>query len=580
MNEAVLVHARVHGGEATVLNVLRCARPQFVDPADAQAYGQWLHGMLRAQPSLAEAETTSPEHAQQPRPGRWPQRVLVACRRNDVILKRLELPGLADLPEESLASAVRLQMSRHVAFPMAGALVDYFAVPCPTAGAASVLAAVLPPERAAWLRRMASASLGEAKRARIVGIGISACGSAAVIERDSRRLDRATLLVSVGCGTTSVSVLESGRPVFIRSADVGLQASAHEPTTSSDAGADPTEAASAALPIAIEGPSESAAEDAASLAERVAVEVKRTWMGARAQSGPSGLDIGSIVVLGEPETVGPVAQACSAALSLEHRLVAGHEAIRFGPGLDATARTVALPLVALALEPRIAQPTIDFASPRRAPDQQARVRTRALLGVLGLIVVVGGLALLNHLDLSSAREQAGRVRAVKQDLEERYLRALLEQARLAHAKAYMGANVDWLSHYQRIADQLPDPPHAMLDEWRGRLESQVVFTPKDRSFFGGAWSSPSRVSLSIVGPTQDHALASAIRGRLLQSGLYRVKTSGPDAGDRFALDMVATGPALASITPAPRPEQATSAGPGNPADPASIPADSKPTIAP
>ena len=80
----------------------------------------------------------------------------------------------------------------------------------------------------------------------------------------------------------------------------------------------------------------------------------------------------------------------------------------------------------------------------------------------------------------------------------------------------------------------------ILDEISGQMTSTVSFAPSARSapYPEGKWSVLPRLELSLNGVVERRDVATALRERLLDGGLYQVKTEGPDTEKKFDLRLV------------------------------------------
>jgi hypothetical protein len=208
--------------------------------------------------------------------------------------------------------------------------------------------------------------------------------------------------------------------------------------------------------------------------------------------------------------------------------------------------------VGLVAEPLIAQPTFDFAAPRKAPDFAAARRQRALAAVFLLIVVGGGAYVTASWSLAKLRSRVDAAEQKRATLAGDYSRFLLEQARLRHMREWLAPRVDWMAHLRWVSDQMPDPRDALLDSVEGRSSAHVLFSAPERSFTGGKWSHSQMTRLLIAGRVDARAVADDLRGRLIAGNLYRVDNRGADVPDRFDFSLATTAlsPTPASAAPA------------------------------
>lgn len=474
--------------------------PPGVDARDPSAVGAWLRS------TLDKAGVTG-------------SRLVLAVPRGEVVLKRLRLPvtaAAADIP-----SIVRLQMTRQISFAMEGTAIDYAvidpgtpdiiplepvgapagrgsATPAPGEPAVGVdiFAGALPGERMAFLRAAAdSAGL------RIERIGLRAAGAAALLAGASRVRDGSVVGVAAGPASIEFVVLERGRLVFARSADFGL-----------------------ATPSGTEE----------TLAHRVAVEAKRTWMSYRVGHDSAAVD--AVAVLGEGGMALELSSACGEALELPAECVGLPRRFELPGSMTEPDRLVMAPLVGLLGESLLAPATLDFAHPRKPPDVGAARRQRALLAVLVAVAASGTGITFAVNDLASLRSDERAASKKRASLAGEYDELLLEDARLRHALEWDASDADWLAHARWLSDAMPDPRTAQLDTLSGRLEADVVFAPRDPKnprYVGGEWRASREAVLSLAGRAQARSVANALRATLVESKVYTLDSRGPDTPDRY-----------------------------------------------
>lgn len=491
------VCAVVSGSKVTVRSWRTARRPARIDPADAGAVGGWIAEELR--------------QADMPRAG-----VVLAVHRGEVVLKRISLPRSESGKAPDLAGMVRLQLARQMTVPMEGTAVDYAQIAddgrfaeegeAPGAGAVTVLAGALPGDRFAWLK-----SMTEAGGLKIARIGLRASGAAALLGEASRSRSGPVMGVVPGLGSTEFVIVSDGRLVFARASEVGLPEDASE----------------------LEG-----------YAEKIVVEARRTWMSYRV--GRDSGEVEAVAVVAEGAVAEVVGKRCGEALEMPVERFRIPAAIELPDRLGEFDRCLLSPLAGLLAEGVIAQPTLDFANPRRAPDLAARRRQRVLLGVFGAIVVGGGLYVGAIYDLArlSAKVEAARQKRIT--LEQKYTDFQLMEARLKSIQAWTQPRIDWLAHARWLSAQLPDPREALLDELSGDLNAGVTFlTAPDHSYTKGRFSSYQEARLELKGRAGQRDIANAIRGKLMASGAYRVDSPGPDVPDLFDYVLIteATDPA-------------------------------------
>jgi hypothetical protein len=212
---------------------------------------------------------------------------------------------------------------------------------------------------------------------------------------------------------------------------------------------------------------------------------------------------------------------------------AGAELPRAVPELE---RLTAAPLVGLLMETASGRPVLDFAHPRRMPDVGAKRRQQALAAALAVIVVGGFGWLLASRDLAGLDKELKAAQGEGARLQGEYNDFLRESAKLEHVERWTKAGVDWIAHTRWLSEQMPDPNQAQLDQFGGRMTSQVVFTPKDGRYDKTAWSVLPGAEFSLTGRMRHKDLSDDLRKKLV-SFYDQVATKGPDVPNRFAFDM-------------------------------------------
>lgn len=473
------VTASVSGSRVEVRRWLSAVRPETVAAEDARAVGQWIGAEFR-------------------RAGLPRGRLVLAVARGDIVLKQLTLPGNAEATDAEIAGVVRLQMLRQLTMPLEGAVIDYAPVTEGGEGGGKwVQAGAMPAERVRWWREVAKAAGLKLKR-----IGLRCFGAAALLGELSQRKAGPMLGVAVGSGSAEFVVVDDGQMSLARAADLARPASRAE-------------------------------IDA--FADRVAVEARRTWMSYRGtRPGPVGP---GVVVLGEGELARRVAERCAASLEAPGETLGVPGMVTMPSHMPESERGSVAPLVGLLLEQVVGRETLDFANPRKLPDVAAKRRQMVMAAVLGLIVLGGGAYVMGMRRLEGMRGELaalrGREAKLRRDLEQ----AQVESARVGHAEAWEHASVDWMAHLRRLGEELPDPRVARLNQWRGRMAGEAVFTPSGADYSAGKWSSRQIASFDLAGEMDDRHAAEELRDRLLAGGVYTVDIRGADVPDSFALEL-------------------------------------------
>jgi hypothetical protein len=463
--------------------------PAAVDRRDGEQVGAWLGSQFREM-------------------GLGRPRLVFAVTRGEVVLKKLRLPR-PEAGEADLAGMVRLQMSRQLTLALEGTAIDYVELgEEPTAdgepaGQIAVLAGALPGDRVKWYR-----SVARAAGCRIERIGLLASGAAAILAGVSQRHSGPVLGIAAGPLSMEFVVVQDGHLVFARAAELGADAPPAEPE-----------------------------EMGAYLAQRAAIEAKRTWMSYRV--GQDSSEIDAVVVPGEGELARLIGRRCGEALEMQWRLAVPPANVTLPESMPEEQRLTAAPLAGLLGEAILAKPTLNFARPRRAPDRAAQRRQRILLAALLLLAVGGSGWLFAEMELGRLDRQWSLASEQGDELRREQQAFLREQARLGHLLAWKQAGVDWVAHAGWISEQMPEPRQARLDTLVGRLNSTVSFVPRAGGYDRTGWKVEQAAMLTISGRTGDRELMNRVRNEFVSSDVYtRVDTRGPDTGESFAFNLL------------------------------------------
>jgi hypothetical protein len=366
-------------------------------------------------------------------------------------------------------------------------------------GAVAVLAAALPPERLAW-RRAAARSAGWT----IVRVGLTVEGSAAVVRAvggaASRGIGSGAGLLGIvpAAGATEIVVVEGGGLAFARSIEV----------------------------VRPRGETESIEGVIAALV----VEAKRTWMSYRV--GTESAEIEAVVVAGTDAFASRLAAEIGGALEIPAACVDWPAAITAPGEMTAGERSGLSPLVGLLLEG--AGEGLNLIEPRKAVPAGEAKRRAVLVGSLGLVLLVGSAYTWAKRDLDGRRGELAEVRSSQREVDVKHGEYVRARARLEHLKAYLGAKPDWTAHLNRVNQQLPDPPAAVIEDLRVAQANEVRFElPKDggKSYFRGKWETRAVVTIGVAGRVRQRDIADNLRMRLLDD--YLVEPRGADVADRF-----------------------------------------------
>lgn len=494
--------ASVGLGRIDIHGVHSALCPADLPRSDAAAVGGWVRDELT-------------------RAGLVRGRAVVVIPRGDVVLKTMVLPRPTGSTARTgdMAGMVRLQMQRQLTMSAEGAAVDYVEVG-KTATAdgveqVEVLAGALTGERLAWWREM-----GEAAGLRVGRIVPRCMAVGAMIAEVSERREGAVVGVGIGAHETDLVVAEGGRLVLARSVEV---------------------------------PSPPGGGEDATFADRMVVEVKRTWTSR--QGGKSGVSLEGCVIVGGGRLRESVAAKVGAALGVRGEVVYAPPTVVWPEaGGAGPSRGEVEVLVGVLLETIREQESLNFIHPRRVPDSGAKRRQLTLAGAMAAIVL-GGVGYIGaDMSLGGLREELAKVTAREKQLQgdvDEFLRA---HARLAHLERWRSARVDWVQHLGALSDGMPDPSQATLDELSARGAGEVTFTPKN-AYPGGTWGERRGATFELSGKAEARQVASDWRDALLATGLYDVQTRGADTPNRFSFSLV---------TSAASPKPAAKDGPGKP----------------
>ncbi len=454
-------------------------RPDSVQAGEPEALGRWL----RLQ--LDEA-------------GLGGGRVVIGAPRSEVVLKLLSVPGGRALDEHELANVVRLQMLRQTAVAIEDAVFDY--VPFDVEGDSTdrqVLVGAIPGEKLAWRRRVV-----ESAGLKLGGLRLRASGIAELVGSSAGAGDAPALGVGIGPASVEFALVEHGRLVFARTAD---------------------------LP---EGE-----RDVAALARRIAVEAKRTAMSFRvAQRTP---DVGSVVVLGDDALARSVALRCAEVLEVPcTTLVPPIDGLAELP--PEAARAMA-PLVGLAIQDARGRPGLDFIHPRKAPDRMGTPRRAALLGVLAVLLIGGGGFIARSMTLRSLNAELEALSARSKALQSDYLDALARDARAEHLEAWIEASPQWSVQLEQVVALLPAPGEGPLDQLICASEPVVGYSGGSKAPYPGSWTSNSGERITLDGRSVSRDVSTALRERILADGRYGLSVRGADVADRFSIELRAEG---------------------------------------
>lgn len=470
----------VASGRVEVRRLASIRMPEGVDRSDAAAVGDW---MAR---SLAEHGISA-------------KRLTFVARRDEVVLKRISVPGGAALSASELTGLVRLAMSRQMTMAVEGAGIDHVRIEgsADASGQVPVLAAAMPAERMAWYRAVAGAA-----GAKLAGIELGLGGIAPLVRDVAERRGGSVMAIAIGHSAVEFLVLENGQVATGRSVDLRRP-----------------------------GPD----EDAEPFAARVVVEARRTWMGWGAGREVGGLE--AITILGNDGLAERVMARCAdAALASAIELVGLPGTVQL-PGDVPRELGPFMPIIGVGVRWAEGADGFDFTRVRRGRDPRARRRQVVLCGLFGAIVGVGGLWVVSQQRLADLRGTRDAARTRMQKLGAQYADQLVLEARADAVEHWSMAGMDWLGHLKWLSEQMPDPKDGLLDEVSASVSSEVHFTPRDRNLPGGQWQTSQQAVFSLSGKVVKREVALDLRGRLVRGDVYRVINQTADTEDRFSFEL-------------------------------------------
>jgi hypothetical protein len=454
------------------------ARPEGVEDTPA-AIGAWIGRELR------EGGFTR-------------SRVVLAARRNDVVLKQLSIPAGPEVTETSIAGAVRLQMVRQLTMPMEGTSVDYTVMPGTQAGQTAILAGAMPADRVQWCRDVCAGAGGKLRR-----IGLRASGAAALLAEVSQRRAGPVLGIAIGPGSTEFVIVEDGHMVLARATEVARPAQE---------------------------------ENQERFIEKLAVEAKRTWMTHRASGNVKELEL--VGVIGVGDLTRHVAQACGAALGVSGEQVQLPSIARVSTSIPENEFGDAAALAGLLVEGIVNTPRLDFANPRKMPDLAARKR-QAVLAAAAVLIIAGGASLVAaKKSLGKLERELETARAEESSLRRKVNEYMLNHARISHIEQWRSARVEWLPHIHKLSEELPSPHDSTADDLSGKMVATTYYDPKGKSSYpGGQWGTRLISNFEINGRVDNRTVAADLRERLLRGKVYTVESVGPDMPDRYSIEL-------------------------------------------
>lgn len=414
--------------------------------------------------------------------------VVVCVPRAECQLKRLRLP--AGLRDEEVLGSVTLQLQRATGGD--GSVVDFARVGPGEGGEVVVLAASMPGERVEWYKGVAARAGCRLKALTPTAVGVGEWGAG------SRG---AAMVVAVDDAGGEMVVVEHGAAALARTIERASAAGEGAPGEGAMIEIQRTMAAvlGGSTPMVLD---EVLVPDVAGLSE--------------VPEGIGGADV-PVRRVSPPSRVGITSEAAARATGPGGAAIIGLASV-LGRG--------ALPL--------------DFVHPTRPVDVGARVRRRALLVVLAMILAIGPMIMLMRRDLESKRRSAADLSEQVETLRTRYNAFVMDESRLNHLRQARATGIDWLAHLRFVTSELPIDSGLTLDSLAavaGPADVQFVPGSGAGAVTQGKWRATPSGKIQMRGSTLRREAANDLRSRLLEAEVYKVESTGRDVPDRFAFDL-------------------------------------------
>ncbi|MCH2135110.1 MAG: hypothetical protein MK101_00850 [Phycisphaerales bacterium] len=397
---------------------------------------------------------------------------IVSVPREDVVLKRQELPGAA---REDLPAMARLAASRDLPIDPEHAVIDSLPVHDEDE-TAEVLSAAMPEADLERVRRRMKLA-GRPARA----VTLRLFGAEALVPRSG-----SIVVVDISGSHVEVLWVDNGNPRRARSATVSV-------------------------------------DDAEQFTDAVTLEVRRTWLAWRAEGdGPEP----SAVYLSGPESLTrKLAEPVGAITGATAKIVDVPD------GIDAAGNDLqeVRSLAGLLVAEQTGRAWIDLLHPRESPDRAARLRQTLLLAVLALIVVLGGIWAWGTRRAEVLQQQYERVKMARDRLDTPWWRYNRETFRIGHLDLWLATGPDVAGDLTQVLQAVGLPGEVLLDDVVMSLDMDDVEAPSGT--IPDKWSLPwsQRMIIEAEAATRDQA--EALRGRLADTEPWTVTTSGADATD-------------------------------------------------
>ncbi len=397
---------------------------------------------------------------------------IVSVPREQVVLKRLELPGGSG---DDLPAMAELAASRELPIDPATAVIDSLPVH-EDEDAAEVLAAAIPQDDLDAVRQRMKAA---GRPARVVTLRLF--GAEALAPGQGSHV-----VVDVSGSHVEVLWVDNGEPRRARGAS--LQ--------------------STELDARLGG---------------ISLEVRRTWLAWRAEGeGPAPA---KVYLSGPDDVVDGLVEPVQAITGATAVKVDAIDGVDTGRHQLQEVRSMVGLLVAEATN----RDWIDLNAPRKSPDRNAKRRQFALLGLLGLIVLLGTIWAIGMRTQAGLKQQLSNVQTTVDRLEDPWWRYNRDTFKAGHLELWTATGPDVGADLATVLKAIGPPGDVLVDELVISVDLQPVdadkgTVPKDWTL---AWS--ERLVIDAEASSRDEA--EALRGRLAETEPWTVSTSGPDAAD-------------------------------------------------
>lgn len=275
--------------------------------------------------------------------------------------------------------------------------------------------------------------------------------------------------------------------------------------------------------------------------ETIVTEVRRSWISHRL-SDQEEEEVSTGVLFAPFALARRLESWIGEATGLDITTVRHHPKVRIPEDFPGDA----WPLVGLLLRESTREPTIDFSSPRKAPDLGARKRRRVLLGIGAILIAILAGWTMGNFQLAAERARNDELESKARTALNEYHRNRRDRYRVEHVEAWNEIGPDWLTHLELFQEFAPDPSLVVLDGFQGSLVVGPVRFDDKKQF-----KADSEARIQVSGESRDRATVDALRSTIVESDGYQLRSTGAETtgGKRlsvpfaFQLRSSATAPA-------------------------------------